>query len=262
MKILVINGSYRKNGNSTQILEMVTSRMQEFASGKHEPIELEMINLGHQNIQLCRGCRACFDIGENKCPLKDDLLSIRAKMRAADGIILASPVYVNDVNAITKNWIDRLAFICHRPEFAGKSAYLITTVGIGPTSHALKTMKMALSTWGFQIAGQASFKMGARTKKADAEARFQEKTTQISNRFFQAIPTQEATSPSFISLMTFRIQQAYWQRRSEEKSIDHTYWKNQDWTNPNRDYYIAHRAGRFKVVLARFTGALLAPFVT
>jgi multimeric flavodoxin WrbA len=262
MKILTINGSYRKSGNSAQILEMVTSRMQEFTLGKHESLELEMINLGHQNIQLCRGCRVCFDIGENQCPLKDDLLSIRAKMRAADGILLASPVYVNDVNGITKNWMDRLAFLCHRPEFAGKSAYLITTVGIGTASHALKTMKMALSTWGFQIAGQASFKMGARTKKADAEARFQEKTTQIAERFFQAVLTQADTPPSFISLITFRIQQAYWQRRSKDKSIDHTYWRNQGWTDPNRDYYTAHGAGRFKIVLARFTGALLALFVT
>jgi len=262
MKILAINGSYRKSGNTAQILEMAASQMQRIALNKQEPFEFENINLGHQEIQLCRGCRVCFDIGENKCPLKDDLLNIRAKMRAADGIIFASPVYVNDVNGITKNWIDRLAFISHRPEFAGKSAYLITTVGIGPTSHALKTMKMALSTWGYQIAGQASFKMGARMKKVDAETQFQGQTDRVAEQFFRAVRMQEAAKPSFISLMTFHIQQGYWQRRPDDKSIDHTYWKNQGWTKPQRDYYTTQKAGKAKVALARLIGAILTPFVT
>ena len=51
-------------------------------------------------------------------------------MDAADGIIFASPVYVNDVSGIAKTWIDRLAYVCHRPAFAGKCAYLIATVGV------------------------------------------------------------------------------------------------------------------------------------
>jgi hypothetical protein len=183
-------------------------------------------------------------------------------MRAADGIILANPVYVNDINGITKNWIDRLAFVSHRPEFAGKSAFLITTVGIGPTSHALKTMKMALSTWGYQIAGQASFKMGGRMKKVDAEAQFQEQTARVAGQIFQAILAQEAAKPSFISLMTFCIQQGYWQRRPNDKSIDHSYWKNQGWTKPKRDYYTTQKSGKVKVALARLVGAILTPFVT
>ena len=69
-----------------------------------------------------------------------------AKMQSADGLIVAIPVYVNDVSGIVKNWIDRLAFVCHRPEFAGKSAFLISTVGLGPTSHALQTLRFALSS--------------------------------------------------------------------------------------------------------------------
>lgn len=262
MKILAINGSYRKKGNTAQVLEMVTSQMQQIALDSQEHFEVEIINLGHQAIQFCRGCRVCFDIGEDNCPLKDDLLNIRAKMRAADSIILASPVYVNDVNGVVKNWIDRLAFTSHRPEFAGKSAYLITTVGIGPTSHALKTMEMALSTWGYQIVGQASFKMGGRMKIADAKVQFQQQTARIANQFFRAILVQEAAKPSLISLMTFRIQQGYWQRRPDDTSIDHAYWKNQGWTKPKCDYYTIHTAKKAKVALARLAGTLLIPFVT
>jgi len=262
MKILSINGSYRKNGNTAQILEMVASKMQQIALDEQQPIELEIVNLGHQGIQFCRGCRVCFDIGENKCSLDDDLLAIREKMQAADGLILASPVYVNDVNGITKNWIDRLAFVCHRPAFAGKSAYLIATVGIGPTSHAIKTMKMALSTWGYQIAGQASFKMGARMKKEAAETQFQEQTHKIASNLFSSVQQQDFVKPSFISLMTFRIQQGYWQRRPQDESLDHSYWRNQGWTKPKRDFYTSHKAGKTKVALARLVGTILTPFFT
>jgi hypothetical protein len=121
---------------------------------------------------------------------------------------------------------------------------------------------MALSTWGYQIAGQASFKMGGWLKKADAEALFHRQTARVAEQFFQAVRMQEAAKPSFISLMTFRIQQGYWQRRPDEKSIDHTYWKNQGWTKPQRDYYAEHKAGKAKVALARWVGAMLTPFVT
>lgn len=87
-------------------------------------LEIERISLGQLDLNTCRGCRVCFDKGEEKCPLKDDVLSIRDKMILADGILAASPVYVEDVNGIMKNWIDRMAFNCHRPAFAGKSAYI------------------------------------------------------------------------------------------------------------------------------------------
>lgn len=43
---------------------------------------------------MCLVCRRCFDVGEGFCPLKDELLSIREKLNKADGVILASPVYV------------------------------------------------------------------------------------------------------------------------------------------------------------------------
>ncbi len=262
MKILAIIGSYRKKGNTSQIIKLIETRMQELATTQGAPLEFETLFLGHQNIGVCRGCRVCFDQGETKCPLKDNLLEIRAKMTAASGILVASPVYVNDVNGIIKNWIDRLAFICHRPEFAGKSAYLIATVGVGPTGHALKTLSTALNTWGFSISGQASFKMGALMNKNETETLFTKQVEKIAKKFYFSIQTQSANTPSFVSLMTFRIQQGYWWRDPLPGSVDYEYWVNQGWTQPKRDYYIPHRSKRLKVHLARFVGALLTPFVT
>ena len=96
------------------------------------PLVFETIYLVDMDMHPCKGCRTCFDRGEDKCPLKDDIPAIKAKMDAADGVILASPVYMDDVSGLVKTWIDRLAYVSHRPAFGGKCAYPIATVGGSP----------------------------------------------------------------------------------------------------------------------------------
>ncbi len=263
MKILALIGSYRKNGNTDRIVGMITTQLQKTAQQHNEPLEIETIYLGHQNIGPCRGCRACFDRGEEKCPMKDDFLAMKAKMRAADGILVASPVYVDDVSGITKTWIDRLAHVCHRPEFAGKSAFLVVTVGSSPCGHALQTLRLAMSTWGFHIAGMAGLKTGALMKPVAMQARYQKQAEKIALRFFAALHSRAFTRPSFMSLMTFRIQQLAWQKPSvDHDTIDYQYWKNQGWVEPGQVFYFPQQASPVKVALARLTGTLIARFVS
>ncbi|MBN1933857.1 MAG: flavodoxin family protein, partial [Anaerolineae bacterium] len=73
MKILVLIGSYRKKGNTARIVQMVEARMQALVAQHATPLEWETLFLGDMDIRPCRGCRACFDQGEDKCPLKDDI---------------------------------------------------------------------------------------------------------------------------------------------------------------------------------------------
>lgn len=182
-------------------------------------------------------------------------------MAAADGLIVASPVYVNDVSGITKNWIDRLAFVTHRPEFAGKCAYVVTTVGDGPSKHALRTMQMALNFWGFFVAGRAGFKTGAYMKQKEMEGRYQKRVEKIARQLFRAIRHRQYSRPSFLALMTFKIQQRYWQR-ADQDSIDRRYWRQQGWIASGRSFYTGHEASPVKVGLARAAGGILARFVT
>lgn len=222
MRILALVSSQRKKGNTARIVQMIEQHLQAIAAHQRVPLEFETLYLGDLNIQFCRGCRSCFDRGETKCPLKDELPAIRAKLDAADGLILASPVYVDDVNGIVKNWMDRLAYVCHRPAFGGKCAYPIATVGGSSTSHALRTMNAALLTWGFHLFGQAGYKMGALMDQAEIERRFQKETAQIAERLFRAVHEQHALRPSFVSLIAFKIQQLAWQRESPN-SYDYAY---------------------------------------
>lgn len=261
MRILACVGSYRKNGNTARLLSLIEQQMRRDAEQSEIPFEFETVYLGHHDIRMCRGCRICFDRGEDKCPLKDDLLAIKAKMKEADGVIAATTVYVNDVSGITKNWIDRLAHVCHRPEFADKCAYLLATVGVGPTSHALTTLNMALRTWGFHILGQAGFKTGALMNGDELQSRCQRQAHKIAHTLFHGVHTRQFTRPSFLSLMTFRIQQKAWQREAGD-TVDYRHWKRQGWVDPEQTFYTTQNASWFKVALARLVGAAIAPFVS
>ena len=263
MKIIALVSSYRRKGNTARVVELVAKALGEISSQKGDVLDFEMVYLGHLDIEMCRGCRVCFNQGEAQCPMQDDLLGIKAKLLAADAVILASPVYVEDVNGIMKNWIDRMAHVCHRPEFAGKYAYLLTTSGVGSTNHALRTLNTALRTWGFYIIGQTGFRTGAYMWQADLERHYEDKTSKIAGEIVTAIHTQKASRPAFLSMMTFKIQQAYWKKPPEDPNErhDYEYWRRKGWTDPQREFYIWHKSSRVKAVIARMTGALLAKFV-
>lgn len=72
------------------------------------------------NINLCKGCRLCFN--EGKCPLEsvDDIRNIKRDMIEADVVLWISPVYANNVSGTMKNYIDRISEWLHTMELAGK----------------------------------------------------------------------------------------------------------------------------------------------
>jgi len=262
MKILILVGSYRKNGNTDQIVRLIAEQLSLVAAEKQAPLEIETVYLARQEIQPCRGCRVCFDRGEEKCPCKDDMLAIKAKMQAADGILAAAPVYVDDINGITKNWIDRLAHLCHRPGFAGKCAFVVVTVASSPVGHSLRTLSMALRFWGFHLTGQAGFKMGALMKSETTSLLFQKRAEKIARKLFTAIYQRTYARPSFVSLMMFKIYQWSWQRETMRDTLDYQYWNHQGWFERGCTFYIPHQANPIIVALARLTGSVITRFVT
>jgi multimeric flavodoxin WrbA len=261
MHILALMSSNRKHGNTARLVQLIEDEMRALAARHGAPLEFETLHLGDLELHPCLGCRGCFDRGETRCPVKDDLPAIRAQMDAADGLIVASPVYVNDVNGVAKTWIDRLAYLCHRPALAGKCVYLIATVADSPTGHALRTLNIALRTWGCHIVGQAGYKMGPLLPQAELESRFSREAFRVAEAMFEAIAQQQYLRPAFMSLMMFKIQQLAWQRENPG-SLDYAYWHDQGWLGPACTFYIPHRSNPLKVAAARGVGALLYRFVT
>lgn len=99
-KILILEGSPRRNGNSAILSE-------EFARGAQETgCSVEKVHIAGKRIAGCLGCNACYRNG-GACVQKDDMAEIREKMLAADVIVLASPVYFYSMTAQMKTVIDR-----------------------------------------------------------------------------------------------------------------------------------------------------------
>ena len=105
MKVLIINGSPRKNGNTS-----VAIREMECVFAK-EGIETEQIQIGGTDVRGCMACGACYETG--MCAI-DDVVNIAAeKLEKADGMIIASPVYYASANGTLICFLDRLFYSSH-----------------------------------------------------------------------------------------------------------------------------------------------------
>ncbi len=103
MKVVGIVGSPRKGGNT----EIMTAHTLKAIS--EEGLETELISLAGLEIKPCTACMACSK-GE-QCSVQDDLFPIYLKMKEADGIILASPVYFGSATALIKGLMERTGYI-------------------------------------------------------------------------------------------------------------------------------------------------------
>ena len=105
MKVIAINGSPRKNGNTNQALKIMADELEQ------QGIEVEIIQIGHLNIHGCIHCGYCWTSEGNHCVFKDDIVNETAKkIREADGFILGSPTYYAGIAGTMKAFLDRVFF--------------------------------------------------------------------------------------------------------------------------------------------------------
>ena len=103
MKVLLINGSPRSNGNTAFALAHMADV---FAAAG---VETETIQVGHLLIRGCQGCGTCYKLG--KCVFNDDIVNETAeKLSQADGIVVGSPVYYASPNGTLISFLDRLFY--------------------------------------------------------------------------------------------------------------------------------------------------------
>lgn len=102
MKVLMLNGSPRANGNTALALKELEKV---FAA---EGIEVETVQLGNKPIRGCVACGGCYKAG--RCVLDDSLEELAAKFQEADGLVVASPVYYASANATLIAALDRLFY--------------------------------------------------------------------------------------------------------------------------------------------------------
>jgi multimeric flavodoxin WrbA len=111
-KILAINGSYRDDGITDQVVEKILSLLN--AKGA----ETEVVTLRDYPVEFCHNCRQCTQTpGETpgKCVLDDGMQELIDKIEQADAYILASPVNFGSVTAIFKRFMERLIVYAYWP---------------------------------------------------------------------------------------------------------------------------------------------------
>lgn len=137
MKVLGMNGSARKDGNTAMIMNKVFEELNKAG------IETEMIQLSGQVIEPCKACWACG--GQKNCVHKKDAFrDIFKKMTEADGILLGSPVYSANISANMQAFLERAAVVAdmNRDEdlFKYKVGASVTAVRRGGALQAVDAM--------------------------------------------------------------------------------------------------------------------------
>lgn len=100
-KIVVLVGSVRKEGNTDLLAKS-------FVDGAKIHNDVEVISVADYKVNPCIGCNSCFSRENHQCFQKDDMESIYHKLKEADIIVAASPVYFYGISAQLKAIIDRL----------------------------------------------------------------------------------------------------------------------------------------------------------
>ena len=105
MKVLIINGSPRANGNTAIAIDELVKTF------TAEGVEAEVCHIGNKDIRGCIACRKCAELGH--CVFNDAVNELAPKFEEADGLIVASPVYYASANATLIACLDRLFFSTH-----------------------------------------------------------------------------------------------------------------------------------------------------
>lgn len=106
MKVLAINGSPKADGNTYFALKTAAAELQK------EGIEVEILHVGHHEIRGCTACGQCARNKNEKCVLPGDHVNEWIqKMKAADGILLGSPVHYSSIGASMKAFLDRAFYV-------------------------------------------------------------------------------------------------------------------------------------------------------
>ena len=103
-KVLAVNGSPRKEGNTAKMLETVLGICADAG------FETEMYQAGGKPVRGCMSCRKCF-VDKGRCAIDDWMNELYQKMKQADAILLGSPTYFADLTPELKAVIDRCGFV-------------------------------------------------------------------------------------------------------------------------------------------------------
>jgi multimeric flavodoxin WrbA len=166
MKVVAINGSARKDGNTAFLIRRV------FQVLEKEGIKTELIQLSGEQIHGCTACGTCRKVKNKQCKIvKDNVNLYIEKMAEADGIILGSPTYFSMMSPEMKALIDRAGFVARAnsdlfKRKVGAAVVAVRRAGGIPTFDAINNFFLISQ---MIIPGSSYWNVGIGLNKGDVE---------------------------------------------------------------------------------------------
>ncbi|MBQ7698553.1 MAG: flavodoxin family protein [Paludibacteraceae bacterium] len=146
MKVLLINGSPRKSGNTFTALHEIAETL------RAEGIDSEIVWIGNKPVRGCIACGSCIANGNGRCVFDDDVCNaISAKFAESDGFVFGSPVYYGQPNGALLAIMQR-AFFSNGEHVQNKPAAVVTVCRRGGATAAFEALQMPLQMMNMPIA--------------------------------------------------------------------------------------------------------------
>ncbi len=220
MKIIAIQSSpKRKNSNTRKLTEAALEGAREAGA------ETEIVDVTRLKISYCKGCVICYRDGT--CHQKDDYNALKKKIVAADGIILSSPNYIDNVTAQLKVFFDRSANFIHEQLLEGKYGLSLTTSGSGNDAFVLGIMDRFINASGGLVVASIGCGMGQGPDVVEAAVR---KARAAGKDLVQAIkekrayPDQAAAHKDWKDHFAMTVQ-----RNRDNWKHNYEYWVTKGW---------------------------------
>jgi multimeric flavodoxin WrbA len=212
-------------------------------------VEVEIVRLSDFKLGVCRGCKLCFEKGEEYCPLKDDRDLLIEKLMASDGVVFATPNYSFQLSALTKLFLDRLGFAFHRPRFFGKTFTSIVTQGFYGGDKIVDYLDFVGGGLGFN-----TVKGSCVTALVPMSEKEKQKIDRVlaaqARRFYASLEKPAYPEPSLLKLMIFRMGRTKVRVELDDTARDYTYYVDRGWLES--EYFYPTHLG----VLKRGAGRL------
>lgn len=208
-KVLLINASNRRK-NTYKLLSSIEDIL------KNKGYETELISLSNYKIDFCKGCEACILKGD--CFLKDESKIVMKKIIESDGLVIGTPVYLNNMSGILKTFIDRTCSWFHRSEVAQKPTLLLANTQGSGLKNTINSIEEAMIQWGVALGGSIT-RNGRSFNKPIEEKEVAE--------FIRLVESSGMSySPNFKEIYTYNIQRAL---ANNVFPVDKEYWINKGW---------------------------------
>ena len=207
--VVAVNGSPRK-ATTNKLLSEIAVLLQ-----AHQ-IQVTILNLGDYQVDDCIGCEICIR-KTGRCHQNDDTHTILSQLEAADGIILASPVYVMNITGNLKSLIDKTASWVHRSPMVGKPMLSVAvTAGAGLNEVHTYLEKVGLQ-WGMHPTGQ----IGRSAMNQDLPTQ-----DEVSKFVWHLHNPTSAYKPSLQQLIQYQVQKVM---ALKVAKIDREFWVERGW---------------------------------